>query len=114
VTRLILADLNDEGLEETAEQLTAMGDGIIVQAVKTDTSNQESIQNMVDQGVARFGAIHYCVNCAGISTPVRTRSTDLDVECWDRVVNINLRGVWLCMRSQIEQMLKQPADLTMR
>lgn len=91
-----------------------MGEGITVKAVKTDTSNKEAIQNMVDEAVAAFGAIHYCVNCAGISTPVRTRSTELDVEYWDRVVNINLRGVWLCMRSQIAQMMKQPADLKMR
>lgn len=75
--------------------------------VKTDTSNIDDVQKMVDEGVKAFGAIHYCVNCAGITSRPRLRSHELPIEAWDRVLGINLRGVWLCQRAQIIQILKQ-------
>jgi NAD(P)-dependent dehydrogenase (short-subunit alcohol dehydrogenase family) len=59
---------------------------------------------MVDEGVKAFGAIHYCVNNAGVTSTPRARSHELPVAAWDRVQGINLRGVWL----------KQEADLVMK
>jgi NAD(P)-dependent dehydrogenase (short-subunit alcohol dehydrogenase family) len=107
VTRLILADMNTAGLEETSNILKQLNHEIETVVVQTDTSSPNDVQNMVDLGVERFGSIHYAVNSAGVSTDSRAKSADLAIDAWDRVVNINLRGVWLCQRAVIQQMLKQ-------
>ena len=106
-TRLILADLNTTGLEETASSLKSMNPSVETLCIKTDTSNEAEIQHMVDSGVAKFGSIQYAVNCAGVTSDPRAKTADLSVEAWDRVNNINIRGVWLCQRAVIRQMLKQ-------
>lgn len=82
--------------------------------VKADMSKEDDIEKMVEEGVCKFGAIHYCVNNAGVTSNPRVRTHELPVDAWDRVQNINLRGVWLCERAQIRQMMKQGMDLKMR
>jgi len=106
-TRLILADLNSDGLSSLSSDLKAFDSSIQTVIVKTDTSKEEDVQRMVDEGVKAFGSIHYCVNCAGITSRPRLRTHELPIEAWDRVIGINLRGVYLCERAQITQMLKQ-------
>jgi NAD(P)-dependent dehydrogenase (short-subunit alcohol dehydrogenase family) len=107
VTRLILADINVAGLEETSNLLKKMSPDVGIVVIKTDTSSEQEVQKMVDVGVEKFGSIQYAVNCAGVTSSPRAKSADLSVEAWDRVQNINLRGVWLCQRAVIRQMLKQ-------
>ena len=112
--RLILADVNGEGLETVAGELKALDSEVQTCVVRCDVSIEEDVARMVDQGVKAFGAIHYAVNNAGVSSKPRLRTHELEVESYDRVQNINLRGVWLCERAQLRQMLKQGTDLKMR
>ena len=107
VTRLIIADVNLPGLEETSDLLKKMNPEVQTLVVEADVSSETNVQNMVHAGVMRFGSIQYAVNCAGVTSEPRTFTADLSVEAWDRVMNINLRGVWLCQRAEIRQMLKQ-------
>ena len=111
VNRIVLADVNESGLEKIAAEFKSHYPDVQTKTVQVDTASPEAAQRMVDEAVTAFGAINYCVNCAGISSPKRVPSTELSVELWDEVIGINLRGVWLCMRAEIAQMLKQPADL---
>lgn len=113
-TRLILSDINSEGLKTVSEELKALDSNVQTCLVSADMSSEEDVQRMVDEGVKAFGAIHYAVNNAGISTKPRLRIHELEVESYDRVLNVNLRGVWLCERAEIRQMLKQGKDLKMR
>ena len=55
---------------------------------------------MVDEGVKAFGAIHYCVNNAGVTSTPRARSHELSVATWDRVQEVNLRGACGCVRGR--------------
>jgi NAD(P)-dependent dehydrogenase (short-subunit alcohol dehydrogenase family) len=113
VTRLILADINTSGLQETSDLLTKLNPEVQALVIKTDTSSESDVQKMVDAAVKKFGSIQYAVNCAGVTSEPRAKSADLSVEAWDRVMNINIRGVWLCQRAVIRQMLRQeylPAD----
>lgn len=107
VTQLILADVNVLGLEETSDLLKKLNHEVQTVVLKTDTSSEQEVQKMVDAGVERFGSIQYAVNCAGVTSNPRAKSADLSVETWDHVISINLRGVWLCQRAVIRQMLKQ-------
>lgn len=110
-------------------------DGAQVLCVKTDVSNEESANNMVAKAVEKFGRIDYAANCAGIMDarkfsdakpsdvsgcectewrdaytttrlPRPSKGTDADTK-WDRVLGINARGVFLCMRAELKQMGKQ-------
>jgi NAD(P)-dependent dehydrogenase (short-subunit alcohol dehydrogenase family) len=113
-TRLILADINEEGLKKVAEELIELDDQVQTCVVKCDVSLEDDVERMVDEGVKAFGAIHYAVNNAGISNQPRVRTHELDVEAYDRVHNVNQRGVWFCERAEIRQMLKQEAVLVSR
>jgi len=104
--RVVVADVNVEGGEETVLQIKAAGgDAILVYA---DVSVPEDTQNMVAQAVEAFGSLDCAFNNAGISGGRDRRLTaDYLEEDWDRVIGINLKGVWLCMKAEIPQMLKQ-------
>jgi NAD(P)-dependent dehydrogenase (short-subunit alcohol dehydrogenase family) len=79
-----------------------------------DISKEAEVDHMVVEAVQRYGAIHHCINSAGLTSKPRLRTHELDVEAFDRVMNVNLRGLWLCETAQIRQMMKQPASLRMR
>ncbi len=104
--RVVVADVNVEGGEETVQLIKeAGGEAILVHA---DVSKPEDTQAMVAQTVEAFGALDCAFNNAGISGGRERRLTaDYLDEDWDRVISINLKGVWLCMKAEIPQMLKQ-------
>ena len=104
--RVVVADVNVEGGEETVQLIKeAGGEAILVHA---DVAKPEDTQAMVAQAVEAFGSLDCAFNNAGISGGTDRRFTaDYLEEDWDRVVGINLKGVWLCMKAEIPQMLKQ-------
>ena len=104
--RVAVVDVNVEGGEETVQRIKeAGGEAILIHA---DVSQPADTQAMVAQTVAAFGSLDCDVNNAGISGGSDRRLTgDYLEEDWDRVININLKGVWLCMKAEIPQMLKQ-------
>ena len=73
-------------------------------AIQTDVSNGDDVQAMVEHAVSTFGRIDYAVNNAGIEGAF-SAIIDLPDEEWDRVLGINLRGVFLCMKHQARAML---------
>ena len=73
--------------------------------VQTDVSYEESVQAMAKAALATFGRVDILVNNAGIFT--ESLIENLSIEDWDRVMNVNLRGVFLCTRALIGQMLER-------
>jgi 3-oxoacyl-[acyl-carrier protein] reductase len=73
--------------------------------VQADISDDKSVQRMADAALARFGRVDILVNNAGIFT--ESLIENLPIEDWDRVMNVNLRGVFLCIRALIGQMLER-------
>lgn len=113
-TRLVLSDLDRAGLESLAKELQALDAKVQTVLSVGDMSSEQDVERMVAEGVEKFGGIHYCINSAGVTSKPRVRTGDLDVEAFDRVINVNLRGLWLCERAQIRQFMKQPAALKTR
>ncbi|OAX82194.1 hypothetical protein ACJ72_03463 [Emergomyces africanus] len=113
-TRLILADRNSEGLQAVSQELENLGSDIQTCIVTCDISIEADVQRMIDEGVRAFGAIHYAVNNAGVSSKPRVRTHELEVQSYDDVQNVNQRGLWLCERAALRQMLKQGLDLQSR
>ncbi|MCH8989107.1 MAG: SDR family oxidoreductase [Chloroflexi bacterium] len=103
--RVVVVDVNVEGGEETIQQIKeAGGEAILVHA---DVAKPEDTQAMVAQAVAAFGSLDCAFNNAGVSGRERWLTAEYPEEEWDRVTSINLKGVWLCMKAEIPQMLKQ-------
>jgi NAD(P)-dependent dehydrogenase (short-subunit alcohol dehydrogenase family) len=92
-----------EGGETLDLVRAAGGDGLFV---KTDVSHATEVQALVRKTVEKFGRLDVAFNNAGIEgslIPIAEQSE----EDWDRTIDINLKGVWLCLKYEIQQMLKQ-------
>lgn len=74
--------------------------------VKTDVSRAADVENMVARTIETYGKLDFAYNNAGISAG-RNFIADISEEFWDKVMNINLKGIFLCMRSEIREMLRQ-------
>ncbi|APE94898.1 glucose 1-dehydrogenase [Halodesulfurarchaeum sp. HSR-GB] len=100
---VVAADVDVDGGNETVEQITeAGGEAVFVQA---DVTNEGDIQAVVDTAVDTYGGLDIAYNNAGIEGP-NEATTDQTLEGWDRVVDINLRGVFLGMRAEIPAMME--------
>jgi NAD(P)-dependent dehydrogenase (short-subunit alcohol dehydrogenase family) len=102
--RLLIADLNEEGGNETLEHLKQAGASAIF--VKVDVAKASEVEAMVAQAVASYGRLDCAFNNAGIDGR-GGKIHECTEENWNRVLAINLTGVWLCMKAEIAQMLKQ-------
>jgi NAD(P)-dependent dehydrogenase (short-subunit alcohol dehydrogenase family) len=98
----IAARRTKEG-EETVELVKAAGsDGIFV---KTDVSNEDDVKALVETTVNAYGKLDYAFNNAGIGetmTPLVEQTSSV----FDQITNINFKGVWLCMKYEIPQMIR--------
>ena len=94
----------NEGHQVVEEIKASGGDAIFV---KTDVSKERDVAAMVRQTVATFGRLDFAFNNAGISGGDSTPPTvDYGLDLWQKVININLSGVYYCLRAQIPAMLK--------
>jgi NAD(P)-dependent dehydrogenase (short-subunit alcohol dehydrogenase family) len=106
---IVSTDLNIKGGEETVQLIKAAGGEATF--VKCDVTRASDVEGMVNKAVEIYGRLDYAFNNAGIGpdgkrVPV-VPLVDLPEEVWDRTLNINLKGVFLCMKYEIRQMLKQ-------
>src|SRR5216683_5061561 len=96
-------DLNIQNPQRTAERVRKLGRRAI--ALKANVAIPEDIVAMVDATVSQLGGVDILVNCAGIPQHDPAESTPL--ETWDRVLDINLRGTFLCCQAAARVMLKK-------
>ena len=102
--RVAVTDLDGEsGLETVRLILELGGEAIFVQA---DVSKSGAVENMVRRTVAEFGRLDVAHNNAGVE-PANATIVDSSEEDWDRVIDINLKGVWLSMKHEIPAILDQ-------
>ena len=96
-------DLDIEGPQRTAERVRKTGRRAI--ALKADVAVRDEVFAMVDATVQKLGGVDILVNCAGIPQHDPAELTPL--ETWDRVLNINLRGTFLCCQAAARVMLEK-------
>lgn len=101
---VVLADVNEAAVKEAAESLAKNGYKTL--SIGCDVTDEAQVKAMVEATVAAFGSLDAAYNNAGVQSLV-TDTADLGNDEWDRVVNINLKGVWLCMKYELQQMRKQ-------
>lgn len=101
--KIVVADLNAEGGNDVVKEIERKGGEAIF--VKVDTSNHEDAKKCAEQAVAKFGKLDIAVNNAGIAGHTQTVG-EMDIDGWNKVIAINLSGVFYGMRYQIPAMLK--------
>lgn len=101
---VVLADFREETLKAEAQRLTAAGHKAI--AIRCDVSNEAQVAAMVESTVAEFGRLDAAFNNAGVMAHIAP-TADSTFEEWERVIGINLRGVWSCMKYELQQMQRQ-------
>jgi NAD(P)-dependent dehydrogenase (short-subunit alcohol dehydrogenase family) len=92
--KLVIADISIEGGEETVKMVKATGGKAIF--IKTDVSLEADVKAMVDKTVETYGRLDCAFNNAGVGG-----------RDWDHAINVNLKGVWLCIMNEVPQMIKQ-------
>ncbi len=100
--KVVLADWKEN--PETMDLIKSLG--VEVLFVKCDVSKASDVKALIEKTIATFGHLDYAYNNAGIegvSAPVN----ECTEENWDKTIDINLKGVWLCMKYEIIEMLKQ-------
>lgn len=102
--RLVLADVAETGGQETLRMVEDAGAKAIF--VKTDVSKSRDVEAVVAKAVETFGRLDCAFNNAGIGGAGKL-THEYSEEEWNRVIAINLTGVWLCMKAEVTQMLKQ-------
>jgi len=100
---VLIADLNPEAGEKKTKELT--GAGYKADFVKCDVTQESDVTNVVDTAVKTLGGLDIMVNNAGIY-PLKP-ITEMDVETWDRIMDINMKGVFFCCLKASQQMIKQ-------
>lgn len=75
-------------------------------ALAGNISNEIFVNGFIEAAVSQFGRIDYAVNCAGVMGNNQP-SAETSLEDFDKINNVNYRGLWLCSRAQIRAMLKQ-------
>ena len=99
-----LADWNETAARAAADDLAARGHKAL--AIHCDVADDAQVEAMVEQTVATFGSLDAAYNNAGVQNIV-AETADATREDFDRVMAINLRGVWSCMKFELRQMRKQ-------
>ncbi len=102
---VVVSDVNADGAEETLSAIKeAGGDGMFVYA---DVSRPEEVAALVAQVASAYGRLDCAYNNAGIEGYMAGRLHEYPENQWDRLMDINLKGVWLCLKHEIPQMMEQ-------
>ncbi|MBL8171590.1 MAG: glucose 1-dehydrogenase [Acidobacteria bacterium] len=100
---VLAARRQEEGNQIAAEIKAAGGEAVFIQ---TDVARTQDVIKLVETTVATYGRLDCAFNNAGIGGDAMTLTADHSEENWDNVMSVNLKGVWLCMKYQIPEMLK--------
>lgn len=102
--RVVVADLNEAAGRDTVRSIVAGGGE--AHFVSCNVADEEQVKALVAETVATFGRLDCAVNNAAI-TPDALPIAEADMAAWDRVIDIDLRSVMLCMKHEIRQLLAQ-------
>ena len=100
---VVLADVSDEGNKETARMIEELGGRALT--VRCDVTRSQDVQAALNQAVDAFGRLDVAFNNAGAEQKPSV-TVDVTEEEWDRIIAINLRSVFLCMKYEIPLMLE--------
>lgn len=98
-----IIDVNLEGAEKLAERVKSMGREAL--AAKADVSNKSEVESVIAQALEKFGHLDILVNNAGINRDALVKK--ISEGMWDEVVDVNLKGTFLCAQAATKPMMEQ-------
>jgi NAD(P)-dependent dehydrogenase (short-subunit alcohol dehydrogenase family) len=101
--QVIIADITEDGAEETVSLIRR--DGREAVFIRADVANAAEVEALIRRTVGLYGRLDCALNNAGIAGDVAA-TADCTLENWERVIRVNLFGVWYCMKYEIPEMLK--------
>lgn len=107
--RVAVADLSADGAKETVAMINGIGGQAM--SIVADVTQPSDVASMVDSVLKAHGRLDCAFNNAGIAgyqvDAAGKKTADWSEEAFDRMIAVNLKGVWLCMRHELQQMVKQ-------
>src|SRR5688572_23718555 len=100
---VVVADVSEQDNQETARMIEEAGGRAL--AIRCDVRRDEDVKAALDKTIEIFGRLDAAFNNAGIEQAIKAM-TEITEEEWDRIISIDLRGVFLCMKYEIPLMLK--------
>jgi NAD(P)-dependent dehydrogenase (short-subunit alcohol dehydrogenase family) len=101
-----VADVSEQNNQDTARMIQELGGRAL--AIQCDVRRNEDVQSALNATIETFGRLDFAFNNAGIEYLIQP-AADITEEEWDRIMDIDLRGIFLCMKHEIPLMLKQGA-----
>jgi NAD(P)-dependent dehydrogenase (short-subunit alcohol dehydrogenase family) len=101
---VVVTDVSEHNNQETARMIQELGGQAL--AIRCDVSRAEDIQRALNATIESFGRLDFAFNNAGVEYTIKP-AADVTEEEWDRIIDIDLRGVFLCMKYEIPLILKQ-------
>lgn len=109
---ICIADFNDSSFPKVRQELEAINPGTKITTTKVDVSDSVQVDNWINNIVEEHGGLDGAVNAAGVPQKVGARSSPTILEetndMWNRVIGINLAGVFYCNRAQVRAMTGLP------
>ena len=102
---VVVVDLAEEANQQTASLIEDSGGRAI--ATRCDVTQSGDVQAALQKAVDTFGRIDFAFNNAGIEQETKEPAAELSEEEWDRIIAVNLRGVFLCLKYEIPLMIRQ-------
>ena len=100
---VVVSDMNEEHNDETARHIQRMGHNVLAETA--DISRPADLERLFEDTRAAFGRLDAACNNAGIEGD-QAPTADCTIDNWDRVLSVNLKGTWLCMKHEIPLMLE--------
>ncbi|MBN2041611.1 MAG: SDR family oxidoreductase [Spirochaetes bacterium] len=102
---VIVSDISEKNANETVDIIKKSGGNAFF--IECDVSVKDDVQELIIGIEKEFGTLDYACNNAGIHNPEPEYLPDADEDTWDRIISVNLKGVFLCMKYETQLMLKQ-------
>lgn len=101
--KIVISDVNQKDIEDTVSEIIQNGGRAI--GVKTDVTRKEEVRKLIDAAVAEFGRVDILINNAGITMDATLLK--MSDEAFDKVIDVNLRGVYYCAQAAAAVMAEQ-------
>jgi NAD(P)-dependent dehydrogenase (short-subunit alcohol dehydrogenase family) len=103
--KLVVADMNEDGGQQTVHMITENGGEATF--VRVNVANATEVKAMISKALETYGRLDCAFNNAGILSGRRVLTADYPEDVWQQVLDVNLTGVLLCMKYELQQMLQQ-------
>ena len=105
--KVVVSDISKDDCEKVVEEIKEMGGEAM--AIKCDVSKKKEVEEMVEKTIAQFGKLDILVNNAGILA--FTPFLEIKEEEWDKIIDVNLKGYFLCAQAAAKEMVKQKSGV---